>query len=360
MKETLKRICELQPLYSHKNTPEMQERGKLINTVLKNELLGLGNFLASSLGKYGSDFHVSSSDGQGNKVEAPWVRFCSESMSPNARSGYYVVIHFKKNGAGLYLTLGCGASTLKNGSIVTLSETLLHSKTKIARRALRSTFGEIESFPDTIELGGSTQLVRSFENATVLAKYIPIEEIQNTDINVLLAQLALYLETVYEVIQSTGADISAADQSQIEMESSIRPKRSTRGAQGFGLTAAEKRSVELRAMAVTNEWLLKRGYRTKDTSANEPFDILATNADAKIMVEVKGTTSEDPSSILMTANEVKLHNEKKGQTALAIVSAIKLQKGDAPKATGGELDICIGWDIDDWIAVPTAFRLERS
>lgn len=74
----------------------------------------------------------------------------------------------------------------------------------------------------------------------------------------------------------------------------------------------------------------------------KPFDILATNADAKIMVEVKGTTSEDPSSILMTANEVKLHNEKKGQTALAIVSAIKLPKqlvANLTYALGGTLTI---------------------
>ena len=61
----------------------------------------------------------------------------------------------------------------------------------------------------------------------------------------------------------------------------------------------------------------------------------------------------------MTANEVALHQEKKGQTALAIVSAIKLQKGTETKATSGRLDMNIGWDIDDWVARPTAYRLEK-
>ena len=76
----------------------MKERGRLINTVLKSELSNLEPAIAPSLGSYGKDYAVSSSDGQGNKVEAPWVRFCSEEMSPNAQNGYYVVIHFKKDG----------------------------------------------------------------------------------------------------------------------------------------------------------------------------------------------------------------------------------------------------------------------
>ena len=38
MKETLAKICELQPKYSSSNTPEMQERGLLIRTELAGEL----------------------------------------------------------------------------------------------------------------------------------------------------------------------------------------------------------------------------------------------------------------------------------------------------------------------------------
>ena len=156
MKDTLKKICNLQPQYSHKNTSEMKERGRLINTVLNRELSSLEPKISPSLGYYGKDYAVSSSDGQGNKVEAPWVRFCSEEMSPNAQNGYYVVIHFKKDGTGLYLTLGCGSSTLKNGSIVTLSKALLRSKTNVAKNALVAAHGSIEKFNDIIDLGGRT------------------------------------------------------------------------------------------------------------------------------------------------------------------------------------------------------------
>lgn len=80
----------------------------------------------------------------------------------------------------------------------------------------------------------------------------------------------------------------------------------------------------------------------------------------ELMVEVKGTISHNPPAILMTANEVKLHRDNKGHTALAIVSAIKLQKGSTPEASDENIEISIGWDIDKWMAIPTAFRLEKS
>ena len=92
---------------------------------------------------------------------------------------------------------------------------------------------------------------------------------------------------------------------------------------------------------------------------NQSYDIQATLGKTKIFVEVKGTTSPEPNAILMTANEVNLHRRKKGQTALAIVSSIKLTKGEKPTAAGGILDMQIAWDIDDWNIQPTAYRLEK-
>ena len=92
---------------------------------------------------------------------------------------------------------------------------------------------------------------------------------------------------------------------------------------------------------------------------NKPYDFLAEKGDVELFVEVKGTTSSDPSAILMTANEVELHQSRKGETALAIVSSIKLQKGTEPKASGGILNMRIGWDIDTWSLSPTTYRVEK-
>ena len=357
MKQILQRICELQPEYSYKNTTAMQERSRLINHDLANEIKLLEPVLSQSLGPYGSDFSVGSSDGQGNKVPTPWVRFHSDSMSPSPRDGYYSVIHFKCDGSGIYFTLGCGSTSISDHSILKPSE--IAKKIRIARNALATKYGELKGFSDQIELGAKGKLSKSFEQATAIAKFVSVDELDEVDLTDILSDLAIYLRTIYEDVQSTGVDLSEADQAQIDIEKAIRPARRRRSSQGYGLNAKEKRAVELRAMEVADQWLKENGYSTKDTSANQSYDIQATLGKTKIFVEVKGTTSPEPNAILMTANEVELHRKEKGHTALAVVSSIKLTKGEIPTATGGTLDMQIGWDIDDWNIQPTAYRLEK-
>ena len=65
-------------------------------------------------------------------------------------------------------------------------------------------------------------------------------------------------------------------------------------------------------------------------------------------------------SIIKGSVESFSTQRKKRETALAIVSSIKLTKGENPIASEGQLDMQIGWDIDQWERVPTAFRLERT
>ena len=359
MKQTLKRICELQPFYSPDNTAEMKERGKLIRKELSAEIGSIQTLLTSKLGLYGTDFDISSSDGIGRKTEAPWVRFYSKRMSPKPTDGYYCVIHFKRDGSGCYLTLGCGSTSWNGGSLIPLKPEQLKIKTGIARQAIVDQFGDLGIFTDQIELGAKAPLPQTFERATAVAKFIEYSQIDKTDFAELLGGLATFLQAVYDA-QSSGFDLSEADQAQLEIEQVIRPKRLKKSSQGFGLSAPEKKVVELRAMGLANNWLKKNGYTTKDTSATEPYDILAEKDGFKIKVEVKGTTSHDPNAILMTANEVTLHQTQKTQTALAIVSSIKLTKGATPTASGGKLDMRIGWDIDEWVLTPTAFRVERK
>ena len=59
MKETLAKICELQPKYSSSNTPAMQERGLLIRTELAGELR---NRLPVLQGAFDSLFEIGHAD----------------------------------------------------------------------------------------------------------------------------------------------------------------------------------------------------------------------------------------------------------------------------------------------------------
>ena len=65
----------------------MQKRGRLINHDLPNETKLSEPVLSKNLGLYRGHFSVESSDGQGNKIPIPWVRFHSGSMSPSPRDG---------------------------------------------------------------------------------------------------------------------------------------------------------------------------------------------------------------------------------------------------------------------------------
>ena len=358
LKNTFKQICNLQPSYDSTNTPEMQERGNLIRNVLVEEIRSRRNFLAPALGPYESEFLVSASDGIGRKTEAPWVRFCAESMSPRPTDGYYVVIHFRRDGTAMFLTLGCGSTTYTNGSFIRLDQSDLLKKTQAARDAIESAGYSIDDFSDKIELGASALLPRQFELATAIARRIEFSEIDNTDFDALLTKLANFLQPVYAA-QSVGFDVTHADQAELEIESVIKPRR-TRGSQGFGLTAPEKKVVELRAMDVTRDWFETRGYDLDDTSASNPYDFLATKGSVETKVEVKGTTSFDPTKLSMTWREVELHQKEKGSTALSIVSSIKLQRGDPPTASEGKIEVLLGWDIDEWSLKPVSYSVERK
>src|SRR5690606_15619663 len=126
------------------------------------------------------------------------------------------------------------------------------------------------------------------------------------------------------------------------------------------LPAAAKRAVELRAMQLSEAWLAAEGFKVKDCSDNQPFDFEAVRGGTKIKVEVKGTTSDHADAILMTRNEVDLHRAERGATALVVVTKIRLLEADGIySASGGELDCMLGWDIEQWKAEPTAFRLTR-
>ena len=169
----------------------------------------------------------------------------------------------------------------------------------------------------------------------MISKLILYSGLQHADLAVLLVELSTYLKTIYDA-QASGFDISPAEQDQAETEIIINPLRRKPGAQGYNQSAEDRKAIE--GKHVTDEWLKSNGYKTKDTSLTESYDILASKDGENIYVEVKGTTSYEPSSIIMTSNEVELHREKKGQTALAIVSSIELKRGAEPKGFGGIRD----------------------
>lgn len=359
MRDALKRICDLQPFYSAENTPQMQERGRILRDSLKPAIEAMQRPLSAALGPFGGDFLVEASDGIGRKTELPWVRFCSQSMSPSPTEGFYSVIHFSTDGTAIHITACCGSSRFHHGSSVPLPDAELDAQTSWARGVIIQSFGNLEPFIDAPDFGARRKLPISFQRATVISKKVDYSDIVKADIEGLLEQAAGRLRAIYNA-QAMGRDLTEADQSELEIAAVLNPKRSKSFRQGYGLPAAARREVELRAMYLAEEWLREHGYEVKDTSATASFDFEARRGEEILKVEVKGTTSDQVDAILMTKNEVDLHRNEKGSTALIIVSQIRLVQVDGIYAVeGGKPEIMIGWDIDNWQLEPTAFRLSR-
>lgn len=358
MKEILTRICELQPYYSSSNTPEMQERGRLIRVDLLQALKNRLPVLRGAVGRDFDDLDVNASDGIGRKTEAPWVRVYSRSMSPTPREGFYFVIHFAADGSSVFLTVGCGSTIWSGGDLRALPDEELERRTNWARGVLLERWGSLEPYTDKISLGAKADLPRTFERATAIAKRIHVTDLHATDLNALIFGALQRLGEIYQA-QRANRDVSPATQDVEAIEEITRPLGGRR--QGTGLTGPERQAVERRAMVLAIEHLKTEGFMCKDTSANKPYDLLIWKDNLELKVEVKGTTSDACDAILMTRNEVDLHRREKGCTGLILVSGIRLQRGDhRVTAVGGSVEVLLGWDIDVWVASPVTYQLARA
>lgn len=360
MRDTLRRICELQLLYTSETTPDMKERGRLIRRVLADDLRALEKPLAAALGPFGHDFFVQGSDGITRKTELAWTRFCSKEMSPRPTDGFYVVLHFSTDGSGVNIAVGCSSSKFQNGSSIPLPLDQLDERCDWARRIVLESRGTLEPFTDTNNFGANAPLPKSFERASAIVKKIAYDDIEDSVMERHLVEAAEMLRMIY-VAQNQGRELSPADQNELAMQDITRPASKASRGQGFGLTAAERVAVELRAMDITEEWLRSEGYKPKNTAAKKPYDFEAKKGGEVLCVEVKGTTSDTADAIGMTHGEVALHRQEKGHTALMLVTGIRLDKKQSPPvASGGTLEPLLAWDIDQWLLKPTVFRVSRN
>lgn len=361
---TLSQILELQKKYDSKNTSEMQRRGILVRTELPEHLRANLELFEPLFSSRGYSFDIEGKDGVGRKVESPWVRLFDPEMSPSATTGWYVVIHFSRDGGTAYLTLGCGATTFVKGSLVPVNPIELESRVKWAR-SLRATPGfNAEDFYDPINLHGNS-LSKQSERAIAFASAMPAGKLNAEEFLARLQSLTKRLLDIYDA-QRLGKDPLQIHQdiqvTEDHLAEVISPSKSKRRGQGRGLSAVERSLVEKQAMDVAKEGLLKAGFiSVEDVSASESYDFKAMKDGLFWFIEVKGTTSSASDMFLLTAAELKLHRGNIGKTALALVSEIRLAMNpEGGQASGGKLLFEAPWNPDKWIFEPTAYRAERK
>jgi len=363
MRDLAREVLDLQRQWSDKNTPAMQRRGMIIRTEIPNWLRAVATELSHGLGPAGSDLSFEGRDGTGRKTEIPWVRFCSASRSPNAREGWYCVFLFHALGNGFYISLGHGSTRYEGGEFRPRSPQELTELVVWARGIL----GERLVNPrivTSIELGArKSDLGTAYANGTVAAFWYPQDEIPTetalaSDALVLADMLGkLYqAQDLGRTPESQPIDIAAAT----EALTRIAQPLARRTGQGFGLTQAERRAVELRAMEVAKLHLEATGFQVEDVSACESFDFRAKDSTSDLIVEVKGSTGSCD-SILLTGPEVVLHRKHFPNNVLILVHGIDLRRrAKSPRASGGILRVIRPWFVNPDALEPTAFRYKIS
>ena len=154
----------------------------------------------------------------------------------------------------------------------------------------------------------------------------------------------------------TCEEVAAAE---IALDAITRPHVvSRRPGQGYGLTHAERKIVELHAMQEAKRHLKSLGFSiVEDVSQSKPYDLVVSNEHRapEIIVEVKGSTGPAV-EILLTAGEVAAHGQKSPANGLLIVSKIDLVRTGTPSASGGEIRWICPWEIRDESLRPIAYR----
>lgn len=358
MRDELEEVLLLQTDYSAQNTPEMQRRGLLVRQVIANEVRQLLPQLVAASGI--DDIAVQGKDGTGRKTEIPWLRFYSESRSPSATTGWYVVYLFAARGDRVYLSLNQGTTQWTGVEFKPRPADELSARVAWARGVLASEPDYPGSWTPTIQLdGAASRLGAQYELGNVVAAEYPLNAIPDEkDLADDLVTAAKWLGALYRA-EATGMAVPGEVAPEIlDAEQAIRrASGKSRGkGQGFRLSVADKRAIENHAVDVATAHLTTLGFAVSNVGATKSFDLEARNGVQLLMVEVKGTTSLGE-EVILTRNEVELHQVAHPDNALVVVHSIVLDRSVSPPvASGGVLEYWQPWELADVDLTPMAYR----
>lgn len=135
---------------------------------------------------------VTGSYGVGNPTETPWIAIFDRSITKSAQHGFYIVILFRKDMEGAYLSLNQGTTHLRNKfkgfrPIEKMKEVAIEIVSEVS---LNTT----ENLVNEISLNSRQQNAKAYEAANIQAKYyeacsFPHDEELATDINFMLNNL---------------------------------------------------------------------------------------------------------------------------------------------------------------------------
>lgn len=350
MRELIREVLQLQLEFSSENTPAMERRGQLVRNFIPAELRQWQSVSADAVLPFKGRLNVQGKDGTGRKTFVPWIRVHSPELSPSAQKGWYVVFLFHANGGGVSLCVSHGSTSFNGRDFVPRSDEEVAQLMAWAR-GLLGTEARVLGFQEGVDLGSSDGLSGPYERTTAFSKLYQVDALPTDEqLKIDLRQAVSLLGQIYHAIELGRAPETVAPevqeaQAQVEAIASPRRKLSSTSGQGFGLSAAQRKVVEERAMHLAREWLDANGYRdVEDVSAKRSCDYIAWKEGTEHIVEVKGTTAGF-GTILLTANEVDLHRSAHPLNLLIVVHDIDLLDMRTT-ATGGTVKTIEAWQVD--------------
>ena len=339
----------------------MMLRGELVRDALRLEMSEWRFEIARALGRYGDDLDIKGSDGSGRKAVIPWARLYSRRMAPAPTKGWSISYLFHPDGAGVSLCLIHGSTTGEGRTFKGLGRAEAAELVGWGRSIVRNDLSHDEAVRTGVVLGRQ-HLATAYERTALFSKFYADGSIPSDE--ALVGDLTLFSGALAKLYRADEAGMTPGSSSPEVMqilqlaEEMATPFKPARRGQGWGLDAAAKRAVELRAMRVAEEWLSREGFAFTDVSSTDSCDFRAQRDGADWVIEVKGTTG-GPKNILVTRNEVALHRASHPLNALLVVHGIKLDKS-ATSATGGVLLAITPWLLEDDRLEPTSYEYRLS
>jgi hypothetical protein len=267
-----------------------------------------------------------------------------------------VVFLFSENGDDFYLTLGHGSTKPSinfeaNGVMVHRSEAEMAQLVAWGRSKLNQAQSLHPRLITDIHLSkNKNSLGMAYERSTLYAyryeaKALPSE-------NELVEDLKSLVGLLSKIYQADATDPAIPGAPSQEMEAVADAVLAAAGKSRYNrkqgrnrLSAKENRAIEIHAVKLAIEYFKGQGWESvEDVGDKKSYDIHCSKGKDFLFVEVKGTTSFG-NSVVITRNELLVHREQYPNNALFVVSKIHLEKGEDPRASGGEISVRQPWEI---------------
>lgn len=254
----LERVLELQSSYDSRMTTEMRERGDLI----RSKIPGAVRNLLNSDSETGM-LEVDGSDGAGSKAAVPWVRIFSREVSPNARTGYYAVFLFARDGSAVFLSANQGTTDQAVGAFTGKSPDILTHQAELARLKIKENSFISDRFIAQIDLRSDGRLAQGYEIGNIYSvqynrSSVPNDETILDDLRKILSFVSVAREgrtypsskiesapttITYYTPQDAARDLFFPDEEVLSIVELLKHKKNLilQGPPGVGKTYAAKR-----------------------------------------------------------------------------------------------------------------------